>query len=499
MAFARVCSRTLAGVEALQVQVEVHMTNGIPQFILVGLPDTEVRESRERVRAAIVNSGFRFPVQRITVNLAPADLPKQSGSFDLPIALGILAASGQLVESELSELEFVGELALSGELRAIRGVLPIVLAAERSGHGVVFPAENACEAAFSGLSRLFPARHLRQVCSHLAREERLSSLSTCHESRDPIHPDMKDVFGQHVARRVMEVAAAGCHHLLLVGTPGTGKSMLARCFPGICPPMTHQEAMESAVIHSMSPGGSQQWGSRPYRAPHHSLTVAAMVGGGRKSMPGEVSLAHAGILHLDEMGEFSTATLEALREPMETGRISLSREARKITYPARFQLVGTMNPCPCGYLGHVSARCHCSPEQVARYARKVSGPLLDRVDLRVEVPMPDEDDWERISSRSESSQDIRQRVGQAVLRQLGRQGQPNGHLEGSVLQHHAPLGSTEKTFLMQAMKRFHLSIRALHRTWRVAMTIADLDGEERVRLPALGEALRYRGIWPDVD
>jgi len=494
MAFALVYSRALIGVAAPLVQVEVHLANGLPQFNLVGLPDAEVRESRERVRAALANCGFKFPSRRITVNLAPADLPKQSSRFDLPIALGILAASGQIADHHLGDYEFAGELALSGELRPVQGALPMAVAVGRHGRQFVLPAASAPEGVLAGQTPILPAHHLLEVCEHLSGVQKLSVQHPAVAMTGPEYPDMADVRGQQQVKRALEIAAAGGHHVLMVGPPGTGKSMLAARFPGICPPLTDNEALEVAALQASSQErfAMDQWRRRPFRHPHHSVTATAMAGGGVHSRPGEISLAHGGTLHLDEMAEFDRRVLEMLREPMETGTITISRAARKITYPARFQLVGAMNPCPCGYRGHPSGRCHCTPEQVARYARRISGPLLDRVDLQLEVPALSPSELQE-GSLGESSVQIRLRVEQAVKRQWLRQNRCNAQLGGNELARWAALDNAGQQFLLQAARQFQLSARAIHRVLRVARTVADIDGCDRVERVALGEALCYRG------
>ncbi len=496
MAFAVVYSRALTGVTAPLVQVEVHLANGLPQFNLVGLPDAEVRESRERVRAALANCGFKFPSRRITVNLAPAGLPKQSSRFDLPIALGILAASGQLVDQNLKNYEFAGELALSGELRPVRGALPMAVAVGRNGRQFVLPAASASEGMLAGGVTILAAHHLLEVCNHLSGEKPLSGQSPMALPKGPEYPDMADVRGQQQIKRALEIAAAGSHHVLMVGPPGTGKSMLAARFPGICPPLTDNEALESAALHATSQErfSTAQWRRRPFRQPHHSVTAVAMAGGGVHARPGEISLAHCGTLHLDEMAEFERQVLEMLREPMETGFITVSRAARKTTYPAQFQLVGAMNPCPCGYRGHPSGRCHCTAEQIARYARRISGPLLDRIDLQLEVPALSATELQQ-GAVGESSAQIRVRVEQAVKRQLSRQGLRNAMLGSSELAHWVKLDEPDQQFLLQAAQQFELSARAIHRVLRVARTVADIDGCDRVGRTALGEALCYRGCF----
>ncbi|HJW56587.1 MAG TPA: YifB family Mg chelatase-like AAA ATPase, partial [Burkholderiaceae bacterium] len=399
MSLAVLRSRALAGMHAPEVTVEVHLANGLPAFTIVGLPETEVKESRDRVRAALQNARFEFPARRITVNLAPADLPKESGRLDLPIALGILAASGQMPADALDQYEFAGELSLSGELRPIRGALAMTYAMHQDGgkqRAFILPRANADEAALVGDATILPADSLLQVCAHFAAgspEARLARHRPQARIKPPDYPDFADVKGQLQARRALEIAAAGGHSLLMAGPPGTGKSMLAARFPGILPPMSDGEALESAAVQSLSAGFDlRRWKVRPYRAPHHTASAAALVGGGGVPRPGEISLAHHGVLFLDELPEFDRKVLEVLREPLESGHITISRAARQADFPARFQLIAAMNPCPCGYLGHPAGKCRCTPDLIARYQGRISGPLLDRIDMQIQVGALSHDD-----------------------------------------------------------------------------------------------------------
>src|SRR5216683_2522829 len=380
MSLAVLHSRALSGLEAPEVTVEVHLANGLPSFTIVGLPDTEVKESRDRVRAALVNSRFEFPARRITVNLAPAELPKESGRFDLPIALGILAASRQLEVDAFSEYEFAGELSLTGELRPVRGALAMTWRAAREGRTFVLPSASAGEAALVAEASIYQAGSLLDVCAHLAGRQPLSRPAAQPIVIPPNYPDLAEVKGQAQAKRALEVAAAGGHSVLMVGPPGTGKSMLAQRFVGLLPPMSADEALESAAVLSLAGQfATQRWATRMFRSPHHTASPISLVGGGSNPMPGEISLAHHGVLFLDELPEFDRRVLEVMREPLESGRITISRAMRHVDYPAKFQLLAAMNPCPCGYFGHKAVACRCTPEMVARYQDRISGPLLDRI------------------------------------------------------------------------------------------------------------------------
>jgi magnesium chelatase family protein len=501
MSLAVLKSRALAGMNAPEVTVEVHLANGLPSFTIVGLPDTEVKESKDRVRAALQNARFEFPARRITVNLAPAELPKESGRFDLPIALGILAASEQIPAAELDQYEFAGELSLSGELRPVRGALAMTYAMHRAGHAsgkqraFILPRANGDEAALVRDAGIFPADSLLQVCAHFAASDadaRLQRHTAALQTAQPNYPDFADVRGQFQVKRALEVAAAGNHSVILVGPPGTGKSMLAARFPGILPPMTDEEALESAAVQSLTSGfHAGKWKTRPFRSPHHTASGVALVGGGNTPRPGEISLAHRGVLFLDELPEFDRRVLEVLREPLESGQITISRAARQADFPARFQLVAAMNPCPCGFLGHPSNKCRCTPDSVARYQSKISGPLLDRIDLQIEVAaLPHEDLLKQ--SQGEPSATVAARVEHAYERQLQRQGKSNSALPTDQIELHCSPDAAGEQLLRAAMVRLHWSARAYHRVLKVARTIADLAGSSSVAHAHVAEAIQYR-------
>ncbi|WP_417596224.1 YifB family Mg chelatase-like AAA ATPase [Oceanospirillum sp.] len=497
MTLAVIYSRASVGIDAPEVRIEVHLTNGLPGLAIVGMPETAVRESKDRVRSALINAGFEYPQRRITVNLAPADLPKEGGRYDLAIALGVLAASSQIPADRLSNFECYGELSLSAELRPVSGILPAALACAQAGRTMLVPSGNGDEASLPEANKVMTAAHLLTVTAMLHGQEelplhQLENQKRYTQLRD--QPDLADVKGQFQARRALEIAAAGNHHLLLVGPPGTGKTLLASRLGGILPKMSEQDALEVMALASVSGRFSMDdWGQRPFRSPHHTASGVALVGGGSRPKPGEISLAHNGILFLDELPEYDRRVLEVLREPLESGEIHISRATQQVRYPSRFQLVAAMNPCPCGYFGDNLRACRCTAKQVRNYQSRLSGPLLDRIDLQVAVTSLPPEQLANVSP-GESSQQVQARVTEAHQRQLDRSGKSNAQLTGRELDNQISLQDDASQLLQQAMEQLGLSPRSYHRILKVARTIADLAGEETVGVPAVSEALGLRQL-----
>ena len=494
MSYARVHSRALQGIDALPVTIEAHLSGGLPSISIVGVPETAVRESKDRVRSALLNCGFEFPARRITVNLAPADLPKEGGRFDLGIAISILAASGQLPGADLEGLELLGELSLTGELRPVRGVLCAALAAGAAARQLVVPPENAPEALLAAAGPVLAPARLGELCAHLCGRETQPAQTAPAQPPVPAPlPDLADVRGQAQGKRALEIAAAGGHSLLLLGPPGAGKTLLASRLPGLLSPLDSEHALQVAALRSVSglPFDPAQWRLRPFRAPHHTASAVALAGGGSVPRPGEISLAHGGVLFLDELPEFERRALEVLREPLETGHITIARAARQVVFPARFQLIAAMNPCPCGYLGDGSDRCRCTSEAVQRYRARLSGPLLDRIDMHLELPAVPARELLGAAPGAETSAVVRERVRAAQGRQAGR-GTLNAQLDGAALERHCALAPECEQLMVRAIDRLGLSARGAHRIIRLARTIADLAAADDIAPPHIAEAIGLR-------